>query len=365
MIDPTKEWFAKAGAKKPAEANSLWIQWMDKTDGRRTVGAKRREALRLATGLSKAAIGFFFSDPDKLSDSTCQKLARLNASLGGAGTQNVRIGRTGRTTSRIALFMKLSDVTAASFTLRMIEKCTLEMESRGIECTIHDLPTPSSEYIDRVIEEFSPQAACFVRQTLDTDTVEVLLKRSVPTVLIHPDSLEFGAPVAGIAVPEFANVTSGIRMWSRGLEQKGAIVVASMEPESLESLRQQRLNSVCAGLEGRSELFYVEDYSFYSSLDIVRRFPEASGYVCLSDDLAVGIKQILRAEGKWREGVVLGYDNSPLASKSQISSFDQNLEKTARESIQTLQDAWARPDTWLHTSRARVVKIPVLFETRS
>ena len=82
---------------------------------------------------------------------------------------------------------------------------------------------------------------------------------------------------------------------------------------------------------------HVPDYGFRHSLRIFQKFQNlAHCYICLSDELAVGIKHLAMISKK-PDIIVYGFDNSPLSRAENICSFDQTLPEVGRMAVDAFE----------------------------
>lgn len=155
-------------------------------------------------------------------------------------------------------------------------------------------------------------------------------------VIVHGDRLaDYTRPVIGHVVPSQKPIRQAIKQWTRDLRVQGGsleVVVATMRREpSATSIRNERVDLVKAGIREagfRATEFLVPDYSASTALAILEAHPSAAAYVCLSDEIAIGVKQLLVFKGRKEAGrVVLGFDDSPLAARHGIWSFSQHLDE--------------------------------------
>jgi DNA-binding LacI/PurR family transcriptional regulator len=341
MINPDARWFAQAGAQDPERAVKAWRDWLGHAQGKQSDGAKHRKALELATGLSRAAIGFYFTDQHQISNETRERLGRLMTSLGARPVLPPPIAsRAASRAARVVILAELTNVPSPRFHLDVFAACARALSYRGIACALHEVVADAMERsVTRIARDYRPTGAIFLRLTPTTTTSDVLRRYNVPVVLIHAhDHPGYGPPVLANIIPGFNDLAEGVKIWVRALpKSRNPIVVVRMSPESRDSVRQKRLDAVILGLEGSQiKEFPVPDYSFRHALKVVTQFPKARAYVCLSDELAVGIKKVLEAKGENPGGRILGYDNSRLAELEGISSFGQRIDDTAERAVEIL-----------------------------
>jgi hypothetical protein len=139
--------------------------------------------------------------------------------------------------------------------------------------------------------------------------------------------------------------------------KKPFVVVATVKREPTRtSVRNERIDAILDVLhilKIRYKHIVVRNYSFEDAYSVYTSYPEASAYLCLSDPLAVGIKHILLSvknarQEEWEEAHCVGFDNSPLAERAKICSFDQGMGQIPEiiggllsEYFQSIDQFWA------------------------
>jgi DNA-binding LacI/PurR family transcriptional regulator len=94
------------------------------------------------------------------------------------------------------------------------------------------------------------------------------------------------------------------------------------------SIRNERIDLIVAGLDDAgltANVVTVKSYLASQALEIYQKHPSARAYVCLSDELAVGIRQLLFATGQDPSNRIVGFDDSELADAYGITSISQHL----------------------------------------
>ena len=143
-------------------------------------------------------------------------------------------------------------------------------------------------------------------------------------------------------------------LWSRphirGHKRPKVVLVAMKEevehelfpavPGIPRSIRNHRIAAIERELDGAEVTrFQVEDYGFRHALAVWERHPDADAYVCLSDQIAVGLKHLLLCRGcsedECRERIV-GCDGSALAREAKIASLSQGLEEVGKSALDRL-----------------------------
>jgi len=245
------------------------------------------------------------------------------------------------------------------------------------EVSPHDLEAA----IRQITNAFRPQAVVLLRLTPDANCLRPLRDRHIPTVLVHGHRLTYPPPVLVNVIPRQEPIVDLLRDWAerrlrdlrsraKGGRRTRKVVVAGMQPELTPraaeqfgladgveeaSIRKHRRQLIMKALQGvDAEPIDVDDYSFLGALKVFKKRGNAAAYVCLSDQLAVGIKHLLLASGTAEESGrgrhIIGFDNSDLARREEITSFDQNLD-TIGEVVADTLDRWfqeqpASTDSW-------------------
>jgi DNA-binding LacI/PurR family transcriptional regulator len=361
IIDLDEAWFCRVGVPDPVTAAAAWQQWLTASSRPRTAGARYREALRLATGLSRSAIGFYCTEKNRyqLSDETLALLDNLSAELGcprqGSEPSPVRGAR--RSPSRIAVLTELKRIPSPRFHMELLAECARQLTDRNFLCTLHELRTEDHDMltaeVERIARYLRPDGIILLRLTPQDALLQTLHETGIPAVLVHADDHEYGPPILANVIPNLKPLADGLRLWAQTLPQSTQpVVVVSMQPESEKSLRAERLRMIKTGLIGvQVQPCFVADFSFRQAAKVLDQYPEARGYVCLSDEIAVGIKHLLKAKGKDPKNQIIGYDDSRIAALEDISSFSQHLGDTVQYAVEALT-AWLR-----HTSQAQNAEV--------
>lgn len=193
--------------------------------------------------------------------------------------------------------------------------------------------------------------------------LEQLHRAHTPVVLIHANLLEYEQPVIANVARCQDTLEEKIRTWVQThvtREKRNPTVVLVTAPEEAEhapypvidrdagaSMRNRRTrlfrNSLASMPSIKARFVEVEDYSSSRATEVYRQVPDADAYICLSDQIAVALKHLREAGGNPLDGAIVGFDNADLARSERISSFDQELERTARLAIEALAGFFSRP----------------------
>jgi DNA-binding LacI/PurR family transcriptional regulator len=251
---------------------------------------------------------------------------------------------------RLAIFSELASLPSQRFHFELIRAIARGAQENHCLCSVHEVSQRTlADDIKRIMRLFDLDAAVMLRLTPDPECLNVL--RSTPTILIHADRAQKHysfPPIVCNIVPGQQSIGSCLTKfveWSgvRKRENPEPAVVASIEMEhKLGSIRDQRILFVLQALAESGlapQHCIVSDYSFASAIRIFQAFPHASLYVCLSDQLALGLKHCLIASGQEYKRRVVGWDNSEqYAQRENISSFDQGLKQIADQVFDALTE---------------------------
>jgi DNA-binding LacI/PurR family transcriptional regulator len=125
----------------------------------------------------------------------------------------------------------------------------------------------------------------------------------------------------------------------KGKKNRGKVAVVHMREEELSkkddvSIRNERIKLIFDGLRDAGfepEGIEVRDYSATNAWEVIRRCPDADGYVCLSDEIAISVKHLLWARGEKAAHRILGFDDSSLAALHNVSSIGQHINDIGRK----------------------------------
>ena len=343
LIDVDEAWFRKVGTRDAEGAATAWHRWLASSARPRSAGARHRQALQLATGLSRAAVSFYFSRTNayQLAEGTRARLDDLSVDLGYRRREAAQraMAPSPRKAIWIAVLTELEHVPSPRFHIELLMECSRELTDKGFLCTLHECRAESMQAeVARIARYVRPDGVMFLRLTPSDETCEVLREAAIPTVLVHAHKKAYAPPVLTNVVPKLQPMATGLRLWAQTLpDSQEPIVVVTMTPESEESIRYERLQRVREGLADSAVVeFLVDDYSFRHASKVLDAYPHARGYVCLSDEIAVGIKHLLEAKGEKTWNRIVGYDDSRLAALEGLSSFGQHIGNTAKQAVEAL-----------------------------
>ena len=382
--DLDEAWFAVNGTTDPAAAAALWKKWAREGRAHKACLGK---ALELATGLSASAIRHYLNNRTyKLSAATLARMDAICRALKikppvreARAEEFIRASLMDR---KLALLTPMEGVPSLSYYMEVIRSVTNAATLKNFQATLHEVSLESvSSSIQGIVRHYRPSAMILVRLTPDAQAVQTLAKHAIPTVLIHADRLKYPSlPILGNIVPDQKPMLAFLRSWIAGnialqsneeicneldlervnleastlphpgLSPSRQVVIVAMpdEPDRLDfdpieaeppSLRTQRKKLMLEALkEFNPEIYEVEDYSFRHALNVVRAHPNAMLYLCLSDEIAVGVKHHLEAKGLPTRNRIIGFDDSSLALKERITSFGQSIPEIGSKALELLSE---------------------------
>lgn len=363
-------WFATHGFR-PVEALRAarsFMKWRDASLRKRREDAIKRHLVARTAGLHVSAISHYWSVSNwsKLSDETRRSLDSITRDLGADPPVRTGTAIRIRGVRRLALLAELSNAPSPRFHLEAIRSIAESAERLQFSVSIHDVgrrgvseSAPLSSLIHRIHNHSRPNAVAFLRMTPDDDSLELLFDKGIPTIVIHGDLRKYRNPVIGHVVPYQEHISSFVRQWARQLDHPMPVaqaVIAAMPPEpgGATSIRNRRVALIEMGLRAaglRANRFTVPNYSAANAMALVSAHPEAAAFVCLSDELALGVAHLLIASGR-PDGPsrVLGFDGSPMARRYGIATIPQRLNRIGDAVAETLAEFFVRypatPDRW-------------------
>jgi DNA-binding LacI/PurR family transcriptional regulator len=367
----TVEWLSAYGSPDPEADERTWREFNRRAH---SDGARLRALLRLATGLGESAVRHYLTG--RWRHLGAPSLLRLDSLMAALNRPRPRLqelegdlARASLTARRIALVTRLRDVPGLGYHVGVILGITAGAAHRGLATVLHEVSDAGlASDLDRAFRHHRPSACVLVRISPGPDAIAVLSRWSLPTVLVHADRLRYPSPpILANVTPDQGPIEAGLRLWAlallsshRSARDGGTsgppdIVVVAMPDEKaagafpsidgLEpSIRNERKALIRSALEdaGARVLFVeVEDYSFRHALRVLEQHPNAAAYVCLSDEIAVGVKHLLTAKGIDPSNMVVGFDDSDLARSEGITSFSQHLNELGERASDVLNE-WLR-----------------------
>ena len=320
--------------------------------------AKRRRRYRylleLIGGIGEAHVrNYLHSEPlrfTKVSDDVRNTLDLVTKALGEklphGSIQPRRAPETSRRPRRVALFTEFR-VPSERFHFYMLSILTRQAAARGIALSIHEVDNNLSETLDTATRLFRPNGVLLLRLTPTRKAVDILEKRSLPTVLIHADRLDYPTPIVTNITPCHDKMQKELAEWlttrSQQFDETAKVGVVTLPNERAKgefpitgpfggSIRNERHHVIRQALKHLNAKFLVvDDFSFYRAEEVLYKLPNCGLYIGLSDVIAVATKQLASHTCE-----VIGFDNTEIAQRASISSFDQQLEEVASLAIKHL-----------------------------
>lgn len=421
MIEVTQDWFEEWAIGDPDVAFQRFCEWRSRA--RRTdVEARLRKALEYAAELSRPAIGFYRSERQrhKLSRRTVAQLDAMAASLesdrGPRLALRRRLGRR-RGPVRVALLTEVERLPNVRFHFDVWRGLVRAARAHRTDLATHEiLDERKVEDTARVLRIYDPDAVIYLRLTPSAECLTQLHAAGVAAVLIHadehrgekapypilanivPDQSRIGRALQGLVLSyldELDSRSAGIRKRatkSGGRPSPGRRAPRGRRPGSAEptaviaamdadpgSIRHERVQRLEEGLLSVKRLHVervrVPEYGFRHARFVLERWPDALVYCCLSDELAVGVRHLLRARraagetGEDRadppqEPLIVGFDDSQVARDEGITSFGQNLDDIGRSALDAIS-SWVSDERGdVDRIRFRRIESEVLLATR-
>jgi hypothetical protein len=177
-------------------------------------------------------------------------------------------------------------------------------------------------------------------------------------VVIHGDRLQYPDPVVAHVLPVHDDIGTTVERWARHAFPTRTtdvkVVIAAMPSDEQRpdypampgrgrtSLRQERIEKVSDGLKKAGVtgiVHYVPNYMAGEAYDLLQRHGDAAGFVCLSDELAVAMRQLLMAHRSDAVRPILGFDGSELARRHGIASLNQHIPRIGTYAVTAITSA--------------------------
>lgn len=364
-INISEEWFRDNGVPDPEDAMRILNDWRKKAARNRQPDTEKRIVLMAASGLSRGAIDHYINQRlGKLSPATVRRLDDFWIALGESVPEMrpktfVRTGTSHRP-SHLAILLDICNVPSARFHLECLESVLMAARPRNFTVTLHELDTISDQatQLERVLRSKRPDGVVWFRLTPTRESLRILQRQKpeLPAIVLYAARLQYERPVLAHIVPEQGLIKGLVADWANRLKNTaggGFVVLAHMpeEPETYDfpiepgqapSVRNERIKLMSEGIEAanlqvrREE---VADYSASRALQVLKRNEGALGYICLSDELAIGVTHLLEHKGQVdARKLVLGFDDSKLAREFGINSFTQHLPEIGERLAKTFAD---------------------------
>ena len=363
-IEVNEKWFRNNGVPDPKGAAQGLNDWREKNTRNRQPDTEKRIILMIASGLSRGAIDHYLNQRlGKLSAATVQRLDDLWTALGESlpdrRPQTMVRTNPSHKPSHLAVLIDICSVPSARFHVESLESLLIGAHPYNFTITLHQVNyfANQASQLERVLRSSRPDGVVWFRITPTRESLRILQhqKPELPAVVLYAARLQYERPVLAHIVPEQRVIKDLVAAWAKGLKEasSGSYVVLAhvprenesydfpVEPGQEPSVRNERIKLMSEGIEAanlRVKCEEVADYSASRALQVLKANPDALGYMCLSDELAVGVTHLLEhaADANARKRV-LGFDDSKLAREFGINSFTQHLPEIGER----LADAFA------------------------
>jgi DNA-binding LacI/PurR family transcriptional regulator len=374
----SREWFVQYSKRIPRQAFEEWTRFVN-GPRIRSNDAKFRKALELAADVTPGVVYHYLfgqgnRDPTrkdrKLGPQTVRDLDTVSKALGHEPNApvSVHVREAQKGTRKIALLAELTGVPSPRFHLTVLAGIVRAGErTRNFSVALHEVRQSETDLpgrLARVLRNEMPHGVVWFRLTPDDTCLNVLSSYSanLPVVLVHAHRLRYPPPVIAHVVPRQEPICSVVEMWAGYLPElpnkdNRTVVIAAMQPEDTRtppfepldpcipvSIRKERVELIGSGIAAaglNAVVQTVEDYSASRAYDVLQQYPNARGYVCLSDEIAVAVQQLLMARGEETRRRILGFDGSELARHHRIPSINQWLPDLGEKVIEPFE-TWFR-----------------------
>ena len=352
-------WFQSAGAEAPEEKATEYQNWL-KENKPRSPNTLIKKSMSLATGKSESAIGFYLSKTknqiNKLSEETLDILDGIYKTLGREPRERESTSKSKLSSPRrIIIFTELADADIPSpiYHLKIIQAIIKSAKGdKNIHCSLYEANQNSldQKMISTVLREYHPDGVVFIRIDPSEDILRILKNKKKPVVLIHSDGNHYSAPILANIIPKQNAIPKLVGMLSRNFKElpstdkesikSNKVVVVHMDQGEGNTIRSERIELIKKGIELGGCIFKpfaVENYRFYQAYKVYEEYkdnPEVIGYFCLSDEIAVALKQLMLAgDKKAPEDRIIGFDGLETAKNENINSFSQNFHEIGEKVI--------------------------------
>lgn len=372
-----EDWFYFNGTTEPAEAFEIWSDWLKKRSfEKRSFEQMLRKLLLLALDVSEGTIRNYFHR-----DLPRQKmigrateiqlniiLTTIAQSLGIAAIpRSQRIYSSSKAGSfrkrkQLALFTELNELPSLPYTKTLLSSFIASAISSKFDLSIYEATEATlARSVKKALHSNCPDAVIILRMDPERKSkfgtpISYFQHLAIPVLLVHAPRRIFNYPVVANFVSNFGEIAQeALSKWVQKIplasnannttrHGEAVIVHVALKKDATnltDAHRFERVHKIEAILEKaqfQTIRCQVPDYSFHHALSVYKKYPNASLYICLSDQIAVSLKQLLLAQQKPTTKRIVGFDNSSLAEIGQITSFEQNLESIAPKAIQILHD---------------------------
>jgi DNA-binding LacI/PurR family transcriptional regulator len=356
-------WFKENGAQDPKIAYDIYRTWIERqnlnTQDENDHEAFLKRVLLAATGLCRASVQHYIKGEDDEKNILAQRSFNIRTIrnldhitymlvLGGQIPKWTRKPKIrGIPGIQIAILTELepSIVPSFSYHMRIIHGIVHSDSEHLFLTALHEVrKSELDSSIRKLLRVFNPNVFVLIRLTPSKDTLEFLRNEKVPVILVHADrhrkSYYTSPPVLCNIVPDHKKMEKDLKDWIKDhhclkdLRKKQVLVVSMPREKKTGAIRDERIRKIENALHSLRLLYdhiHVKGYSFDYAYNAYMRSHNSKLFICLSDQLAVGIKHLIMASGESCEHRIIGFDNSGLAQREKIPSFDQGIGRVGQE----------------------------------
>ncbi len=380
-LNKVEKWFFVYGIPDPKQAALTWKKWITEEypNAINVPETMIKKVFTLALGISEAMFRHYthakYERQRLVPMKTRQKLDYLMRFTGQTPPVFERQSKDKKPSNEentkrksIALITELNKLPSLPYHQEVMNSIMLEAEKYKYDLTIYEAKDGNQdEAIIRAILMNLPDGIILVRLKPTKALLNKLKESPIPIILIHSGERLTESPVIGniTSVMERsrdAKLQKDFNKWIRSLPskndpQKRAVIVHMPLKDNHRKKRVNYLSLMLRQENYKIDYFEVMDYSFEHAYKVWKRYPEANVYVCLSDQIAVGLKNILMtANNQEQQNNIVGFDGSPLAKREMICSFDQKLHLIGKLVFDKLKAFFK------HQNSAVDVEIPIEIE---
>lgn len=367
-LDRVIDWFFTYGIPDPKDAAEKWAHWITEMypAGRNKPITMRKKIFTLALGIHETSCRHYFSGKylqEKLvSAETRRRLDFLMRFTGQQPPQFIEKREVQKEKKRdyippvkrkrIALITHLNDLASLPYHNEIMKGLIAQAEENRYNLKIYEAkPTEPDKAVIRAVLNDLPDGIILIRLKPSKVMLSMLEESPIPIVLIHSGEQLLPRPIVGnveSVLQEGRNpqLKCHFLKWLQSLPMhaklsKNAIIVHM--PLGGHLHRAKRVNYIIRMLEGENigiKLHEVKNYGFDNAFEIWEQNPQADLYICLSDQIAVSLQNILQAANNGEtQQTVIGFDGSSLANERGINSFNQKLDQVGLLAFERLKSA--------------------------
>lgn len=365
-LDQVIDWFFTYGIPDPKDAAEKWAHWITKMypKGKEKPVTMRKKVFTLALGIHETSCRHYFSGIYKqeklVSLETRRRLDFLMRFTGQqppifeekyeAPKEKKRDYIPPIKRKKIALITQLNDLASLPYHNEIMKGLVAQAEENRYNLKIYEAKAkePDKAMIRAILNDL-PDGIILIRLKPSRKMLSMLEKSPIPIVLIHSGEQLMPSPIVGnvesvLQEGRNPNLKLNFLKWlqktRRQASRRGKVVIVHM-PLQGHLHRKKRVDYISRIISTENleiEYHEVNNYSFDNAYEVWARSPRADLYMCLSDQIAVSLKNILQAvHSNGFRPIIVGFDGSPLAIQHGICSFNQKLDQVGVKAFERLK----------------------------